>query len=115
MRKEKPMPTTSKSARASSRKATVARLFLLDLSGNRVLSVNPDGTDEKVLVTDCPHPDGVVVDSKAGHIYWTNMGAFGVNDGSIERVDLDGGNRTTIVPKGSTHTPKQLYLDKKNG
>ena len=109
------MPTTSQSARSSNRTATVGRLFLLDLSGNRLLSVNPDGSDEKVLVTDCMHPDGVVVDTEAGHIYWTNMGAFGVNDGSIERADLDGGNRTAIVPKGSTHTPKQLYLDKKNG
>jgi DNA-binding beta-propeller fold protein YncE len=106
---------TSKSARASNRKATVGRLFLLDLSGNRLLSVNPDGADEKVLVTDCLHPDGVVVDVEAGHIYWTNMGAFGANDGSIERVDLDGQNRTTIVPKGSTHTPKQLQLEKKSG
>ncbi len=109
------MPTTSKSGRASSRNATVARLFLLDLSGNRVLSVNPDGSDKKVLVTDCLHPDGVVVDTAAAHIYWTNMGAFGVNDGSIERADLDGGNRTTIVPQGGTHTPKQLYLEKKSG
>ncbi|WP_406178397.1 hypothetical protein [Streptomyces sp. NBC_00996] len=39
------------------------------------------------------------------------MGAPTENDGSIERVDLDGGNRTTIVPSGVTHTPKQLYLE----
>jgi sugar lactone lactonase YvrE len=26
-------------------------------------------------------------------------------------VDLDGGNRTTIVPSGVTHTPKQLHLE----
>jgi DNA-binding beta-propeller fold protein YncE len=106
---------TSQSARTPSKPSTVARLFLLDLSGNRVLSVNPDGSDETVLVTDCRHPDGVVVDAEAGHIYWTNMGAFGANDGSIERSDLDGRNRKTIVPKGSTHTPKQLHLEKKSG
>ncbi len=105
----------SKSARSSSHKATVGRLFLLDLSGNRLLSVNPDGSDKKVLVSDCLRPDGVVVDVEAGHIYWTDMGAFGVNDGSIERVDLDGRNRTTIVPKGGTHTAKQLQLEKKSG
>ena len=56
-------------------------------------------------------PDGVAVDVEAGHIYWTNMGKPPVNDGSIERVDLDGGNRTTIVPSGGTYTPKQLHLD----
>ena len=32
--------------------------------------------------------------SKRGHIYWTNMGVPNLNDGSIERVDLDGRNRT---------------------
>jgi hypothetical protein len=52
--------------------ATVGRLFFLDLSGGRILSINPDGSDKKVLVTDCRHPDGIVVDVEAGHIYWTN-------------------------------------------
>jgi DNA-binding beta-propeller fold protein YncE len=110
--KGNPMATTqkSKSARASSTN-TVARLFLLDLSGKRVLSLNPDGSDEKVLVTDCPLPDGIVVDTAAGHIYWTNMGVPSWNDGSIERADIDGKNRTTIVPSGSTFTPKQLHLE----
>jgi DNA-binding beta-propeller fold protein YncE len=53
----------------------------------------------------------VAVDVDAGHIYWTNMGVPPANDGSIERVDLDGRNRTTIVPSGGTYTPKQLHLD----
>jgi hypothetical protein len=39
----------------------------------------------------------------------------GKNDGSIERADLDGRNRKTIVPPGATFTPKQIQLDKKNG
>ena len=39
------------------------------------------------------------------------MGVPSANDGSIERVDLDGNNRTTIVPSGDTYTPKQLHLD----
>jgi hypothetical protein len=38
------------------------------------------------------------------------MGNPKVNDGSIERADLDGLNRTTIVPQGGTFTPKQLQL-----
>jgi hypothetical protein len=105
----------SKSARSSAGKTAGGRLFVLDLSGGRVLAVNPDGSDKKVLVTGCPLPDGLVVDREAGHIYWTNMGVPNLNDGSIERVDLDGGNRTTIVPEGGTHTPKQLHLDKRNG
>ena len=29
------------------------RLFVLEASGNRVLSLNPDGSDRKVIVTEC--------------------------------------------------------------
>ena len=72
----------------------VGRLFVLDLSGDRVLSLNPDGSDRKVIVTECRLPDGIAVDVEAGHIYWTNMGVPNLNDGSIERADLDGRNRT---------------------
>ena len=91
------------------------RLFVLELSGNRVFSVNPDGSDRKVIVHECRMPDGIAVDVERGHIYWTNMGVLHLNDGSIERADLDGRNRKTIVPEGGTFTPKQLQLDKQNG
>src|SRR6516165_6843930 len=88
------------------------KLFVLEASGDgRLFSINPDGSDKTIIVTGCPVPDGVAVDVEAGHIYWTNMGVPSANDGSIERVDLDGGNRTTIVPSGGTYTPKQLHLD----
>jgi DNA-binding beta-propeller fold protein YncE len=100
--------------RASGDAATVGRLFLLDLSDDRIVSLNSDGSDRKVIVTGCRFPDGVAVDVAAGHIYWTNMGVPKVNDGSIERADLDGRNRTTIVPQGGTFTPKQIQLEKKS-
>jgi len=92
------------------------RLFFLDLSAGRILSVNPDGSDLKTILIEGRGalPDGLVVDAAAGHIYWTNMGNPTSNDGSIERCDLDGMNRTTIIPPGATHTPKQLEQDKKN-
>ena len=105
---------TGKSNQGSGGNA-VGRLFFLDASGGRVLSVNPDGSDTKVIFTGGRIPDGIVVDVEAGHIYWTNMGDPKRNDGSIERADLDGRNHTTIVPEGGTFTPKQLHLDKKNG
>ena len=104
-----------KPQRAPGDKATVDRLFLLDLSDNRVVSLNPDGSDRKVIVTECRYPDGIAVDVVAGHIYWTNMGDPKANDGSIERADLDGRNRKTIVPRGGTFTPKQVQLEKKGG
>jgi hypothetical protein len=105
----------SPSRRASGDKAPTGRLFVLDLSGGHVVSLNPDGSDRKSIVTDCRHPDGIVVDAEGGHIYWTNMGDFGLNNGSIERADLDGRNRRTIVPEGGTFTPKQIHLDKPSG
>ena len=92
------------------------RLFVLDLSGGRVMSVNTDGTDLKTLVSEGRHlPDGVVVDVGAGHIYWTNMGIPNRNDGSIMRADIDGANVEPNVPEGATYTPKQLQIDTESG
>ncbi len=68
-------------------KTKTARLFFLDASSGRLLSANPDGADKKVIATGGRVPDGIAVDTEAGHIYWTNMG----------------------VP-----TQKQLTLDRKN-
>ena len=91
------------------------RLFVLELSGGRIHAMKPDGSNSRVIVADCHLPDGIAVDVEAGHIYWTNMGVPYLDDGSIERADLDGGNRTVIVPQGITFTPKQLHLEKRTG
>ena len=100
---------------ASGREGADGRLFVLELSGGRIHAMNPDGSDRRVIATDCHLPDGIAIDVEAGHIYWTNMGIPNVNDGYIERADLDGRNRRIIVPKGPTFTPKQIQLDKKHG
>lgn len=108
--------TNSRAKSRRDRKAATGRLFVLELSAGRIHSMNPDGTDRKVVVAGCQLPDGIVVDAEAGHIYWTNMGSSpGANDGSIERADIDGRHRVPIVPPGATFTPKQLHLDKANG
>ena len=91
------------------------RLFVLDLRGGRVFSLNAGGSDPKTLVTGCRLPDSLAVDARAGYIYWTNMGVPHRNDGSIERADLDGANRRFIIPEGGTFTPKQLHLEKRSG
>src|SRR6516165_10072124 len=92
------------------------RIFFLDLGGGRVLSANPDGSDLTTIVVEGRKlPDGLAIDVAAGHIYWTNMGNFKANDGSIVRSDLDGRNMTTIVPRGGTFTPKQLQIEKTTG
>ena len=91
---------------------TSCRLFFLDLSGGRILSANPDGSDLKTIINEGRKlPDGLVLDVAAGHIYWTNMGDPKKNDGSIMRSDLNGKNMITIVPPGGTFTPKQLQLE----
>src|SRR5882724_7786118 len=106
----------TKSKAKSRSTAPAGRLFVLELSHNWIRSMSPDGSDRKVLVTECHLPDGIAVDVAAGHIYWTNMGTSpAANDGSIERADIDGRNRKVIVPPGDTFTPKQLQLDKENG
>jgi len=98
------------------RAADGERVFFLDVSGGRIESLNPDGSDRRVILDGLKRiPDGIEVDAEAGHIYWTNMGNPSANDGSIERVNLDGTNRKTIVPAGGTFTPKQMKLDKKGG
>ena len=99
----------------SGKQRAVGRLFVLELSGGRIHSMSPEGGDRKVIVTNCRHPDGIAIDVAAGHVYWTNMGVFDLNDGSIERADVDGSNRKVIVPEGGTFSPKQIQLDKKNG
>jgi hypothetical protein len=70
---------------------------VLELSGDRIHSMNADCSDRKTIVTDCHLPDGIVVDAEAGHIYWTNMGIPNLDDGSIERAYLSGGNCRVIV------------------
>jgi len=80
----------------------VGRLFFLEASGDWIHSVNTDGADRKVILSGCRAPDGIVLDLEADHIYWTDMGVATRNDGSIERGDLDGQKRITIVREGYT-------------
>ena len=92
-----------------------ARIFFLDLRG-KLVSATPEGADRQVLIEGLKgQPDGIAIDVEAGHIYWTNMGDYAADDGSIERSNLDGSNVTTIVKAGGTWTGKQLVLDKQNG
>ena len=54
---------------------TSGRLFFLDLSGCRIMSANPDGSDLRTIINEGRRlPDGLALDVEAGHIYWTNMG-----------------------------------------
>jgi len=102
----------NRSAGASA-SAVVPRLFVLELNAGRIHSMNTDGSRPQDHCVGLPFARRHRVDAEAGHIYWTNMGIPSLNDGSVERADIDGKNRKTIVPEGETHTPKQIILDKK--
>src|SRR5215467_9700012 len=110
-----PVTPAARSAKDSSDVTRSGRLFVLELNAGRIHLMNTDGSDQKTIVSNCRLCDGIVVDVAAGHIYWTNMGVPSIDDGSIERADLDGSNRRVIVPPGGTFTPKQIHLDKANG
>jgi len=106
------MPETESTAKNGGEDA---RIFFLDLGAGRILSARTDGSDLKVIIAGGQrHPDGLAADPVQGHLYWTNMGNPVVNDGSIFRSDLAGGNITVIVPSGSTFTPKQLQIEGKS-
>jgi hypothetical protein len=110
------MPDALKqNTRSAGSNAGIARLFVLELNAGCIHTMNVDGTGRKTIVSGCHLPDGIVVDVEGGHIYWTNMGIPSLDDGSIERADLDGKNRKMILAQGHTHTPKQIILDKKGG
>lgn len=101
---------------ASNGSSTEGRIFFLDLRGQRLVSANPDGSDLKVLAEGLKQgPDGVAVDAASRHIFWSNMGKVKLDDGSVERINLDGAGLTTIVPIGGTFTAKQLKIDRKHG
>jgi sugar lactone lactonase YvrE len=92
------------------------RLYFLDLAQGRVLATDPDGRSVSVVVRgQHARPDGIAVDAIAGYLYVSNMGAAAADDGSIERLSLDGSNRTTIVPRGGTFTAKQLTFEASDG
>ena len=98
--------------------------FVLNVRERVIQAVTLEGARVRTLVDGLDeYPDGIVIDYRGGHVYWTNMGAadarttagpepeFFTRNGSLERVDLDGGNRTTIVPRGAFTTGKQLTAD----
>src|SRR5205814_2126414 len=84
---------SSQSEHASVGRATIGRLFVLEASGNRVLSLNPDGSDRKVIVTECRLPDGIAVDVERGHFYWTQKGPEKGGLGRLLRANIE-------IPKG---------------
>ena len=101
----------------------MSELLVLNDGKQELQAVSLDGTRVRTLITGLDErPDGIVVDQIRGHVYWTNMGAPDpggsprsevayARNGSLERADLDGTNRVTIVARGAFTTGKQLAAD----
>jgi hypothetical protein len=101
----------------------MTELLVLNAGKRELQAVSLDGTRVRTLVAGLDElPDGIVVDQHRGHVYWTNMGAPDpgsaipgneayTRNGSVERADLDGGNRVTVVPRGAFTCGKQLTAD----
>jgi hypothetical protein len=101
----------------------MTELLVLNDGKQEMQAVSLDGTRVRTLITGiAERADGIVVDPLRGHVYWTNMGAPDpgsgprseeayARNGSLERADLDGSNRVTIVPRGTFTTGKQLAAD----
>lgn len=97
------------------------RLYVLDTDlseipnqKGRILTCLPDGSDLRTVIDQLTFlPDGITIDQEKGHMYWTNMGSsLKESNGFIERANLDGSDRKTIVPQGTVgvFTPKQITL-----
>jgi hypothetical protein len=103
--------------------AASGRVFMLSPRlPARLLSVNPDGGDLRIIFEGFQDlPDGVAIDPIKGQLFYTFMGRSRVGedffeiDGFIERANLDGTERTVIVPVGKIVTGKQIQCDAKNG
>ena len=101
----------------------MTELLVLNAGKHELQAVSLDGTRVRTLVAGLDElPDGIVVDQRRGHVYWTNMGtpdpgsehtgdAAYTRNGSLERADLDGANRVMIVPRGAFTAGKQLTAD----
>jgi hypothetical protein len=75
--------------KASSGATRSGRLFLLELSGDRIHSMNPDGSDRKTIVKNCH------LDKDGGKLYWCDREGM-----RVMRADLDGSQVETLVETG---------------
>lgn len=102
----------------------MTELLALNVGKREMQAVSLDDLSVRTVCSGLDEtPDGIAVDDRRGHIYWTNMGrpdapptkgvkpSYFTRNGSIERVDFDGGNRRTIVSRGTFTTGKQLTAD----
>lgn len=75
------------------------KLYWTDSSSKSISVSNLDGSGRKVLIRGGPREEfrGIAVHPERGYIFWTNWVG---SHSKIERANLDGSNRRTIVASG---------------
>ncbi len=103
-------------------------LYVLDLTGNRILRVAlADGSVSTVVSDAGPAPDGLVIDQRSQRLYWTTMGKpsrisvagtdseaaydFTTPNGSVRSASLDGTDVRIVLDDGRLTTGKQIAAD----
>ena len=88
-------------------------LFFTEFSPTgRILQANLESPGSALTLTQGFYPFRIV--ASGTHVYWTNEGTFGNNDGSVQRYDYGGsGGLETIVDMQPT--PRGLTLDDSSG
>lgn len=69
-------------------------IYWVDAGGKKIEVSRTDGRFRKALLTsNLDRPRAIVLDPKAGYMYWTDWGS----SARIERAYMSGGGRTAIV------------------
>lgn len=89
------------------------QLIALEAIKGQIIAINPNNYAAKLLIDDeVGTPDGIVFNPDNHLLYWTNMGEnYDAQDGYIQSCTLDGKDKSIVVQKGGTHTPKQIKYD----
>ncbi|CAH1782417.1 unnamed protein product [Owenia fusiformis] len=87
-------------------------LFYTDTGQNIIAVMSLDGAFHKTLINSgIDEPRTIVLDPKAGYMYWTDWGYFS----RIERADMNGENRVVLVEVGKGRWPNGLTIDTEAG
>lgn len=78
-------------------------------TGSSIRRAGLDGSNPIELVTNTMSSWGVAIDEINNHLYWTARGA-----NIIERANLDGSNRTTVISGANASSAKGITLDLDN-
>jgi hypothetical protein len=113
------MPSKPKHAKAPGNKG--GRVYFIDASGGRLLSVNPDGSDVKELVTGrhrsdievlfdlLPEPIDLDLDLESRFLYWTDRGDL-PRGNTVSRAPIDAAPQSVEPEIVFTHLMEGIGL-----